>query len=87
MRILIIEDEIIAMQTGRVKQVGPLYEFRREGNNRVIVGVERGIYGGQRVYTVAEGEVAERIGNTIATAILILAVAAGVAMLIRASRD
>ena len=54
------------------------YEIRstQRGRERVIFAVKN-----NNVYTIAEGQVAETIGNAIAAAILILAFAAGVAII------
>ncbi len=55
------------------------YEIRttQKGRERVILAVKNN----KDVYTIAEGQVAETIGNAIAAAILILAFAAGVAII------
>jgi hypothetical protein len=55
------------------------YEIRstQRGRERVILAIKNN----KDVYTIAEGQVAETIGNAIAAAILILAFAAGVAII------
>ena len=55
------------------------YEIRstQKGHEKVIFAVKNN----RDVYTIAEGQVAEVIGSAIAAAILILAFAAGVAII------
>ena len=62
----------------------PLYELKKRKGERVLLVAERNIEGCQRVYTVAEGEAAQKIGDAIAAGIIILAVAAGAAIVLSA---
>jgi hypothetical protein len=61
-----------------------LYELKKGKGERVLLAAERNLEGNQRVYTVAEGEAAQKIGDAIAAGIIILAVAAGAAIVLNA---
>jgi len=61
-----------------------LYELKKGKGEKVLLAAERNLEGDQRVYIVAEGEAAQKIGDAIAAGIIILAVAAGAAIVLNA---